>query len=342
MELESILKDSTILITGSCNELIIELCQQILRYSPKQIVIIDRYESQLNELVSRLRNMVKPNIIKPILCGTISNRKISDVFREFQPEITFHTSTRKYRPAFEIPIEDVLRSNYISTFEIAKYASKFNCKYFVMLSSLEVSKHQSPVFDSLRAAEISLQQFFSTQNTKLAIIRLCDIVENRGSIVSLFKSQIENLEPISIPNPNSSCSILSKYSAVRFIMQNLLKLKFCNTNTILNSAPGIPILLVEPAKKIMTLNGLTIDSDITIDFYQDSYENETNASFLTEDQLYQTNIDIDTNQSSSDNNAFISNEISDAINYLLNMQESDLEYSAWKDYTNKVLSMNKQ
>jgi len=340
IELESILKNSTILITGSCNELIIELCQQVLRYSPKHIVIIDQYESQLNELVSRLRNMAKPNIIKPILCGTISNRKISDVFREFQPEITFHTSTRKYRSSFEIPIEDVLRSNYISTFEIAKYASKFNCKYFVMLSSLEAPKNQNPVFDSLRAAEISLQQFFSTQNTKLAIIRLCDIVENRGSIVSLFKSQIENLEPVSIPNPNSSCFIISKYSAARFIMQSLLKLKLCNANVIVDSVPGIPILLIELARKIITLNGLTMNSDISIDFYQDLSENEIDASFSTEDPEYQTNTDIYTNQISSDNNASISNEVSDAINYLLNMTEPDLEYSAWKEYTNKVLSVD--
>ncbi len=101
--LESTVQDSTILMTGSCSELVIELCQQILRYSPKQIIIIDRYESHLNELVSRLRNMSKPNQIRPILCGAMSNKKIADVFREFQPEIIFHTSTRKYLPTFGSP-----------------------------------------------------------------------------------------------------------------------------------------------------------------------------------------------------------------------------------------------
>ncbi|MDH3604746.1 MAG: sugar transferase, partial [Candidatus Tectomicrobia bacterium] len=187
---QPILQGRRVLLTGACGELGVELCQQILGFSPQQLIIIDRYEAPLTELVSRLKHSFPDSQIRPVLCGPMSHRKIADVFREHQPHIVFHTATRKYLPSFDIPVEDILRVNYLSTFELAKQAARCGSEQFIMLSSVEAERQSGPVSESLRAAEISLQQFFTSKQTRFATVRLCDILENRGGAVAAIKEQI--------------------------------------------------------------------------------------------------------------------------------------------------------
>jgi FlaA1/EpsC-like NDP-sugar epimerase len=145
--------------------------------SPQKLIIIDRYEAYLTELMSRLLSMFPADHVVPLLCPLAGNEKIASVFLEYQPHIVLHTTMRKYPPLFDIQVENVFRVNWLATFEYAKQAVKSGCEYFVMISSVEAEKHGNPVSDSLRAAEISLHHFFASQGTMLVTVRLCDILE---------------------------------------------------------------------------------------------------------------------------------------------------------------------
>ena len=337
---QSMLQGQRVLLTGACGELGVELCQQILGFSPQQLIIIDRYEAPLTELVSRLKNSFPDSQIYPVLCGPISHRKIADVFREHQPHVVFHTATRKYLPSFDIPVEDILRVNYLSTFELAKQAAYCGSKQFIMLSSVEVERQSGPVSESLRAAEISLQQFFASKQTRFATIRLCDILENRGGAVAALKEQITHLEPVSLPHPDATCHVLSKQAAAHFILNSLIPTASDPTDApILLSAEGSPVLLLEIAQKLAALNGLQLDVDLPLRFTQYDAQGSIPiwADTLVENQhalaqTASTSLALPPNDPLTD-----SPEVTAAINYLLNMREQDLEHDTWAQHTHTVL-----
>jgi lipopolysaccharide/colanic/teichoic acid biosynthesis glycosyltransferase len=142
----ALLQGKRVLVTGSCGALGLELCRQILQFSPCKLVIIDRYESYLTELIARLLNTSDAERVVPVLCSPIDNGEITKVFEEHQPQIVFHTATRKYTPFFDIKIGDVVRVNYLSTFALAKEAAHCGCEYFVMVSSEEAAKRGNMVW----------------------------------------------------------------------------------------------------------------------------------------------------------------------------------------------------
>ena len=338
---QPILQGRRVLLTGACGELGVELCQQILGFSPQQLIIIDRYEAPLTELVSRLKHSFPDSQIRPVLCGPMSHRKIADVFREHQPHIVFHTATRKYLPSFDIPVEDILRVNYLSTFELAKQAARCGSEQFIMLSSVEAERQSGPVSESLRAAEISLQQFFTSKQTRFATVRLCDILENRGGAVAAIKEQIAHLEPVTLTHPDATCHVLSKRAATHFILNSLVLTASNPTDEpILLSAEGSPVLLLEVAQQLAALNGLQLDADLPLRFTQYHSQGSTPvwADTPVDDRHPLAQSSSTSLALATDGPLTEAPEVAAAINYLLNMCEQDLEHNTWVQHTHTVLS----
>ena len=138
-----------------------------------------------------------------------------------------------------------------------------------MLSSVEAERHSGPISESLRAAEISLQQFFASQQTRFVAVRLCDILENRGGVVAMLKEQITHLEPITLPSPESTCEVLSKEAAAHLILNSLVLAHSAPVKeAVFVSAEGSSVLLLEMAQKLAAINGLQLDTDLPLRFTQ--------------------------------------------------------------------------
>jgi FlaA1/EpsC-like NDP-sugar epimerase len=305
-------------------------------------VIIDRYESYLTELVTRLLNTDAGELIVPVLCSPSSNGEIAKVFEEHQPRIVFHTATRKYTPFFDIKVEDVVRVNYLSTFALAKEAVRCGCEYFVMVSSEEAAKRGNPVSDSLRAAEISLRQFFASQPTKLVITRLCDILENRGSMVSLLQEQIAHREPVTLPSPNAKRHFLSKRAAVHFILQTLV---LANSDLpvegIFVCEKGEPIPLMEVVNKLRALNGRECTTDLQIKFLNGKAQDDDLAALHGSPQEPEILLPVGHTHIRLLHDAQLPNspEVNTAIHHIFDLQEQDLGCRTWKEYTYNLLRL---
>jgi FlaA1/EpsC-like NDP-sugar epimerase/lipopolysaccharide/colanic/teichoic acid biosynthesis glycosyltransferase len=339
----TLLQGKSVLVTGSCDALGLELCRQILRFSPHKLVIIDRYESYLSELVARLLNTTAAELIVPVLCSPINNEEIARVFEEHQPRIVFHTATRKYAPFFDIKVEDIVRVNYLSTFALAKEAARCGCEYFVMVSSEEAAKRGNSVSDSLRAAEISLRQFFSAQQTKLVITRLCDILENRGSMVSLLQEQIAHQEPVTLPSPNAKGHFLSKRAAAHFILQTLV---LANSDLpgegIFVCEKGEPITLMEVVSKLRALNGRRLASpDLQIKFLNGNTPDDDLVAVAGSHPVPEILLPVGHTHIRLLHDAQLPNspEVSMAIHHIFDLQEQDLGQTAWKEYTRNLLRL---
>ncbi len=183
--------------------------------------MLERYEPSLTALVSQLQQTFPTACITPILCPPAGNANLEAVFAEYRPHVVFQNAMRKYLPFFDFQIASILRANYLTTFALAKQAARSGCTHFVLVSSEAAQKRGNLIADSLRAVEIGLRQFFAPTPTRLVIVRLCDVLENRAGIVARLEEQIVHREPIILPHRNAKHALLSKGAAVHFILDAL-------------------------------------------------------------------------------------------------------------------------
>jgi FlaA1/EpsC-like NDP-sugar epimerase/lipopolysaccharide/colanic/teichoic acid biosynthesis glycosyltransferase len=263
----ALLRDKNVLVTGAHGALGIELCRQILEFSPAKLVILERYESYLSELMSHLLNSYSPDRIIPILYTPTGIGPIENIFQEYQPHIVIHAAMRKYLPWFDYQLDAITWINYLYTFRLAKQAIKSGCEYFVILSSTAAANHGNPISDSLRAVEIYLRTYFEAKLTRLIILRLCDVLENRGGAVAMLENQIAHQETVTLPCPEAKCQFLSKHVASVFILETLA-LAAANPGAegifVCHHVPSISLL--EIARKLATLYGLQLESELPVRF----------------------------------------------------------------------------
>ena len=269
-----ILADKTVLVNGSGGALGMELCHQILQLGCRKLIIVDRYESYLSELLVSLISVFSHDLIIPVVLDTDKTDSLEQVFENHQPDIVFQASMRKYVPFLTLNIDNVGQANYLRTFNLAKVASKFKCEHFVMISSLIAAQNDNPVTDSLRVAEVSLEHFFSDTNTRLIIARICDVIENRGGIVSIIEDQIRNHQAVTLPSADAQTSLMSKNSAAAFILQTLVEVnEMAREKRVFNCKPSLHMPLVEVASKLADLYGLKLKADLPIKYTAQSKEN---------------------------------------------------------------------
>jgi FlaA1/EpsC-like NDP-sugar epimerase/lipopolysaccharide/colanic/teichoic acid biosynthesis glycosyltransferase len=275
-EIKRILHNKAVLINGPNGALGLEVCRKILQLGCRNLIIIERYESYLNELMAVLLNHFSQDLLVPILIDAEREAKLEEVFRVYQPGLVIHSGMRKYEPFLAIDLGDLGQINYFRTFNLTKLAANFGCEIFIMISSLhslQANQNAHPITNSLRIAELSLEYFFSDTQTRFIIARICDIAENRGGIVSTLATRIRNREAVVLPYPGVQASILSKDSAAEFILLSLTEAqKSSYTKKIFNCEPGPPISLMEVTRRISNLYGLNPGSDFEVQYAHKSVE----------------------------------------------------------------------
>jgi len=270
---KKILTDKTVLVNGSGGALGMELCHQILQLGCRKLIIVDRYESYLNELLVSLINVFSHDLIIPVVGDTDKIDILEEVFENHQPDIVFHASMRKYIPFLTLNIDNVGHANYLRTFNLAKVASKFKCELFVMISSLLATQTGNSIADSLRVAEVSLEHFFNDTNTCLVIARICDVIENRGGVVSIIENQIRKHQAVTLPSANAQTYLMSKYSATAFILQTLVEANEMKPERrIFTCKPILQMSFVEVASKLADLYGFKLKADLPIKYTAQSKE----------------------------------------------------------------------
>jgi FlaA1/EpsC-like NDP-sugar epimerase len=317
----------------------LELCRQILRFAPERLLVLERYEPSLTALVSQLQQTFPTARITPILCPPAGNANLEAVFTEHCPHVVFQNAMRKYLPFFEFQIASILRANYLTTFALAKQAAYSACTHFVLVSSEEAHNRGNLIADSLRAVEIGLRQFFAPTQTRLVIVRLCDVLENRGGIVARLEGQIVNCEPIILPHRAAKHALLSKGAAVHFILDALgLAESLAPREGIFICPQASEVSLVEVAHRLAMLHGYRLGTDIPLYFLEESStalpSEEAPVSGTYTRCVPTSNPSISLLQESP----FTSLQaITTAVQELLNIQEGDLAYDGWERPTRTLL-----
>ena len=337
--LPTILTGKRLLIAGTSGALGLELCRQILRFAPERLLVLERYEPSLTALVSQLQQTFPTARITPILCPPAGNAELEEVFAQYSPHVVFQNAMRKYLPFFNFQIASILRANYLTTFALAQQAARSGCTHFVLVSSEEAHKRGNLIADSLRAVEIGLRQFFAPAPTRLVIVRLCDVLENRSGIVARLEEQIVNCEPVILPHRNAKHALLSKRAAAHFTLDALgLTESLAPREGIFVCPQASAVSLLEVAHRLAMLHGYRLGTDIPLYFLEEpsaaSPSEEALASGAYIGCVPTSNPSISLLQESP----FTSSQtINTAVQELLNIQESDLAYDGWERPTRTLL-----
>jgi len=337
--LPAILTGKRVLVAGTSGAVGLELCRQILRFAPERLLVLERYEPSLTALVSQLQQTFPITRITPILCPPAGNANLEAVFAEYGPHVVFQNAMRKYLPFFDFQTPSILHANYLTTFALAKQSMRSGCTHFVLVSSEAAYKPGNLIADSLRAVEIGLRQFFAPTSTRLVIVRLCDVLENRSGIVARLEGQIVNREPIILPSYTAKHALLSKDAAVHFILDALgLAESLAPKEGIFVCPPASAVSLLEVAQRLAMLHGYRLGTDIPLYFLEESpaisFSEEAHESRASTRCILTANPSISLLQETP----FQSSQgIAKAVQELLNIQEGDLAYDGWERPTRTLL-----
>lgn len=265
--LRSIIPDKTVLMFGSGGELGSAICRYVFRSGCRKIVIVDKYKSQLKEIMADLSSSLPGLQIVPILLESQDFNALNRVFAVHRPNIVIHAGMRKFIPFRKMSDDEVARSNYVQTFNLARVSALYGSEYFVVISSIKATHGGNFLSESLRIAEISLGHILGQTPTRLIVARVGNIIENQGGIVSWLKDQILERRVIQLPDEKAKAFLLSKRAAARSVMQALATGSLISPGgQLLTSEPGICLEFADVAQRIANFYGIKLGDDIAVNF----------------------------------------------------------------------------
>lgn len=260
------LKDEVVLVTGGGGSIGSELCWQIAKYSPKKIVIFDIYENNAYALKNALdiKYFGTPQV--EIRIGSVREEaRLREVFEEFHPSSVFHAAAHKHVPLMEDSPYEAIKNNILGTYYAARISEAFQVRNFVLLSTDKAVNPTNVMGASKRCCELVMQHFARQPgiNTKFAAVRFGNVLGSNGSVIPLFKEQLERGGPLTVTHPDITRYFMTIPEAAQLVVQagGLAK-----GGEIFVLDMGEPVKIVSLAEKLIKLSGYEPYVDIDIQF----------------------------------------------------------------------------
>ena len=285
--IKKMIRGKTIMVTGGGGSIGSELCRQIALFEPKQLICFEISEFFLYQLELKLGESC-PHLDFVPLVGDIRNRsRVKMAFELYRPEVVLHTAAYKHVPMMEMNPMEAIHTNTIGTLIVAEQAKNYGTKKFVMVSTDKAVNPSNIMGHSKKIAEMICQHMGElTEKTDYITVRFGNVMGSNGSIIPLFKRQIENRSDVTVTHPDMERYFMSISEASELVLQASTMGK---GKEILILDMGLPIKIVDLAKEMIILAGLELGKDIQIKFTgprpgEKLYE----ELFSNEEDLFQT------------------------------------------------------
>jgi len=253
----------TVMITGAAGSIGSEIVKQVSRFNPKTVVLFDQAESELYNLELEIANNYKTSDYK-IIIGDITNKeRLEYIISRYKPEIIFHAAAYKHVPMMENNPAEAVNTNIKGTRNIADLADKYKVSRFVMISTDKAVNPTNVMGASKRIAEIYVQSLNNKSETKYITTRFGNVLGSNGSVIPLFKKQIEAGGPITVTHEEITRFFMTIPEACQLVLEAGT---MGEGGEIYIFDMGKSVKIVDLAKKMIKLSGLTIGEDIEIKF----------------------------------------------------------------------------
>lgn len=256
------LSGKTILVTGAAGSIGSELVRQIIHFNPKKIVLLDQAESAIYDLVNELKEHNETSF-EEVIADVRNQERMENVFNHFKPQIVYHAAAYKHVPLMEMNPSEAISTNVGGTKIVADLAIKYHTDRFVLVSTDKAVNPTSVMGASKRAAEIYTQSLGTKSATKFITTRFGNVLGSNGSVIPLFKKQIEKGGPLTITHPEITRYFMTIPEACQLVLE-----AGCmgNGGEIYIFDMGESVKIVDLATKMIRLSGLTVGKDIEIAF----------------------------------------------------------------------------
>ena len=253
----------TVLVTGGGGSIGSELCRQIAGHKPKQLIIVDIYENNAYDIELELRhNFPELNLV--VLIASVRNLdRLDSIFSKYRPNLVYHAAAHKHVPLMENSPNEAIKNNVLGTYNTVKTADKYGVERFVLISTDKAVNPTNVMGASKRICEMIIQTFGHHSKTEFVAVRFGNVLGSNGSVIPLFKKQIENGGPVTVTHPDIIRYFMTIPEAVSLVLQAGA---YAKGGEIFILEMGEPVKILDLAKNIIRLSGFVPDRDIKIEF----------------------------------------------------------------------------
>jgi FlaA1/EpsC-like NDP-sugar epimerase len=253
-----------ILVTGAAGSIGSEIVRQLIAYFPAKLVLVDQAESALYDLEYELAGKVPTNVQLIVNVADVSDtRRISKIFKNHRPDIVFHAAAYKHVPLMENNPYEAIKTNVIGTRILAELASEVGVEKFVMVSTDKAVNPTNVMGATKRLAEMYTQSMNQIEGVKTKFIatRFGNVLGSNGSVIPLFKKQIERGGPVTVTHPEITRYFMTIPEACELVLEAAT---MGQGGEVFVFDMGESVKIIDLAKKMITLSGLRVDKDIEI------------------------------------------------------------------------------
>lgn len=290
------LKEKVILVTGGGGSIGSELCRQIAGHNPKQLIIFDVYENNAYDIEQELKSKY-PDLNLKVLIGSVrDSRRVNSIFRTYKPEIVYHAAAHKHVPLMETSPCEAIKNNVMGTYKVASAALRNGCQRFVLISTDKAVNPTNIMGASKRLCEMVIQSMdmisktgkakmlpflgahyeddefgedtteaipYSGKRTEFVAVRFGNVLGSNGSVIPLFRKQIEKGGPVTVTHPDIIRYFMTIPEAVSLVLQAGT---YAKGGEIFVLDMGAPVKIDTLARNLIKLSGYEPDVDIQIKY----------------------------------------------------------------------------
>jgi FlaA1/EpsC-like NDP-sugar epimerase len=259
-DISLLLKNKTVLITGCGGSIGSELCRQVIRYNPKFIILLDSNEANLFFIQMEIQNEKAFKNCQAILGSVQDEKLMSDIFNKYKPEVVFHAAAYKHVPMLEINPWEAVFNNILGSRTAMEMAVKYGVEKFVLVSTDKAVRPTNVMGASKRVTELIMQSLQGNY-TRMMAVRFGNVIGSSGSVIPLFRRQIERGGPVTVTDPNATRYFMTIPEASQMILQAGA---IGEGGEVFVLHMGLPINILDMARDLIRLSGKDPDNDIKI------------------------------------------------------------------------------
>ncbi|MBY6037191.1 polysaccharide biosynthesis protein [Fictibacillus nanhaiensis] len=260
LDIDSISKTvtgNTILVTGAGGSIGSEICRQVSRFKPKKLLLLGHGENSIYQIDMELQNKHGKDFeIIPIIADIQDRDRIFEVMSVHAPDVVYHAAAHKHVPLMEDNPKEAVKNNVIGTKNVAEAADMFGVTTFVLVSSDKAVNPTNVMGSTKRIAEMVIQKLDKESQTNFVAVRFGNVLGSRGSVIPLFKNQIQNGGPVTVTHPDMTRYFMTIPEASRLVMQAGA---LARGGEIFVLDMGEPVKIVDLAKNLIKLSGYNLD-----------------------------------------------------------------------------------
>lgn len=261
-EINRYIRGKRILVTGGGGSIGSELCRQIANYNPKELIIFDIYENTVYDIQNELLRKHK-DLQLSVVIGSITDKKaLEEVFSTKKIDIVFHAAAHKHVPLMEFSPKEAVKNNVFGTLNVVEAVDKYNVSKFVLISTDKAVNPTNVMGATKRITEMIIQTKNMTSNTDFVAVRFGNVLGSNGSVIPLFKKQIEEGGPVTVTHPEVVRYFMTIPEACQLVLQSGAMAK---GGEIFVLDMGEPVKIIDLARDLIKLSGFEPDVDIKIE-----------------------------------------------------------------------------